>query len=44
MEDPMSRSKRFFCRTTGCHGSNACRRKGFLHLDKETCLNIEAGA
>jgi uncharacterized membrane protein len=31
------------CRTTGCHGSNACRRKGFLRLEKETCLKIEGG-
>src|SRR5512135_3202709 len=31
------------CRTTGCRGSNACRGKGFLRLEKETCLKIQGG-
>ncbi|MBL8115334.1 MAG: hypothetical protein JNK60_20800 [Acidobacteria bacterium] len=31
------------CRQSGCHGSNACRRKGFLRLEKETCLRIANG-
>lgn len=31
------------CRAHGCHGSNECRRKGFLRIDAETCLKIEGG-
>jgi hypothetical protein len=31
------------CRSSGCHGSNACRRKGFIRLQKETCLKVEGG-
>lgn len=31
------------CRAHGCHGSNECRRKGFLRIDAETCLKIQGG-
>lgn len=31
------------CRAHGCHGSNECRRKGFLRIDAETCLKVEGG-
>ncbi len=32
------------CRFSGCHGSNECRGRGFLKLEKDTCLKIENGA
>jgi uncharacterized membrane protein len=32
------------CRSSGCHGSNACRGRGFLRLEPETCLKIEGGS
>lgn len=31
------------CRAHGCHGSNECKRKGFLRIDADTCLKIEGG-
>lgn len=31
------------CRSSGCHGSNACKGKGFLRLEPETCLKIQGG-
>lgn len=27
-----------------CHGSNECAGKGFIKLDKETCLKIKDGS
>src|SRR5262249_11421784 len=28
---------------TSCAGSNACKRKGFIDMDKDTCLKLEGG-
>jgi uncharacterized membrane protein len=29
---------------SSCAGTNACKRKGFLEIDKETCLKIEGAS
>jgi hypothetical protein len=31
------------CRHSGCHGSNACKGKGFLRIDPDTCMKIQGG-
>jgi uncharacterized membrane protein len=28
---------------TSCAGSNSCKRKGFIDMDKDTCLKLEGG-
>ena len=32
------------CRHSGCHGSNACKGKGFLRINPDTCLKIQGGS
>lgn len=31
------------CRHSGCHGSNACKGKGFLRINPDTCMKIQGG-
>ena len=31
------------CRHAGCHGSNACKGKGFLRIEPDTCMKIQGG-
>ena len=33
------------CGTQGnsCHGTNACKRQGFIEMDEATCLKLDGG-